>query len=164
MPAAPASPRRHEQGSDGSGTPWAVRATAALAWLLATLCFAMGGSHWLSADGTFGDLAFAVLMGTGAAYLGMSLTRKAAFAWHVCRKVALFSGAINTVTMPLFLIAWAAGAVLTPFSVPDVSASTRAIMLLTAFISTVTPWAVFVALGDDRVRRWIDAEEATCAR
>lgn len=139
---------------------WSVKATAALAWLVATMAIVAGGSRWLSADGRWSDLAFGIALGSGAAYLGMALTRQAVFAWDACRRIAVATGAINAITLPAFLIAWL-GSLAFPQGTATLDYHTQVLLLATAVVATATPWAIYFALDGDTVRRWIGEADAT---
>ncbi|MEQ8847862.1 hypothetical protein [Botrimarina sp.] len=155
----PSAIRKSESPLSIESLPWSVRGTAALAWLVATLALVGGASRWLSPDGRWSDLAFGIALASGAAYLGMALTRQATFAWDACRRIAAATGAINAITMPAFLFAWVGGLALAPpTEAPQYH--THVILLATAVVATATPWAIYLALDGANVRRWIDTSNA----
>ncbi|MEN0109214.1 MAG: hypothetical protein AAF805_00680 [Planctomycetota bacterium] len=136
-------------------TPWAVRASAAIAWLIASLALARAASEAVAPTGCVACAAGLIGFGAWAAYLGMALTRRASDAWRCCREIARFAGLVNVGLVPAVVVA---ALLLGPTGVIeglgwqtiDSLASLATLLLVVG----VAPAAVYFALGSAEARSW----------
>jgi len=138
---------------DPNTQPGAVRATSAMAWLVAGLAFLRAGALWAGEDAV-ATATFFLGLGGGAAYLAMALPRRVVSAWRACRRVASAVGTINLVVLPSLVIGWAIAVGYGLWAGLDVSPAQRTQAVLAGAAATATPWAFYYALGDPRVRSW----------
>lgn len=136
-------------------TPISVHAVAAIAWLVACLCFVIAAERFDS----WSEVTFYTVLGGWAAYLGIALTRGVTYAWKACRLVTVLTVGFNVVfssCMTMLLLADAYGLRDPPFNVPW---DRRLAFVGFAMVMTVGPLAIFKALGQGSVKRWFGLED-----
>lgn len=154
-PPQRASSKKHRPHSIVA--PPIVRATAALAWLVAAICFMRAAVSWNQGGEQFTDAVFFLGIGGGAAYLGMALPRRVVSAWRACRQLARTAGTINMVVLPALIVACLLAVGFRLWSGVDPALPDWSLKLSAAVAATALPWAFYHALGDNRVRSWFCA-------
>lgn len=140
---------------DPDATPWVVRATAAIAWLVATLALVGVAAEAGNPAQGLADVVFWVTLASGAAYLGMALCRRTRVAWLACLRIALGCGVANTVVLAVLvgcLLAGVESAAIERFA-PAVGWESIAALVALAGV----PWLLFFGLRGPSVRAWIAA-------
>lgn len=135
--------------------PISVHAVAAIAWLVACLCFVIAAGRY----GSWGDVTFYTVLGGWAAYLGLALTRGVTYAWKACRLVTLLTVGFNVMfsgCMTMLLLADTYGLRDPPF---NVSWDRTLAFMGFAVVMTVGPLAIFKALSQGSVKRWFGLED-----
>ena len=154
-PPQRSSSKRHQPASIVA--PPAVRASAALAWLVAAFCLLRAATLWYGDVRDFADAVFFLGMGGGAAYLGMALPRRVVSAWRTCRQLAAATGTINMVVLPALVVAGGIAVGFRLWSGLDPALADWTVKLCVAGAAAALPWMFYHALGDDRVRSWFCA-------
>lgn len=148
----------------GESTPWAVRASAAIAWLIAALALTRAATEAVSPTGCVACTAGLIGFGAWAAYLGMALTRRVGDAWRCCREIARFAGLVNVGLVPAVVVA---ALLLEPTGVIE-GLGWRTVDSLAAIgtlllVVGVAPAAVYFALGSTEARSWFGVSETPAA-
>ena len=143
--------------TEPTAAPRTVRASAALAWLVAAVCFVRAASLWFGGVQDFADSVFFLGLGGGAAYLGLALPRRVVSAWRTCRQLAAATGTINMVVLPALVVAGGLAVGYRLWSGVDPALADWTVKLCVAAVATAVPWMFYHALGDDRVRSWFCA-------